>query len=124
EDARSAAAFVDNALGGARVDLVAFHHSLYYAPASEWPGLLSVVMEHVLSTPGAIHAVLMAKASDGPHTTTWLYNHFAGRFFCHVNLQCLREIAAELRGGAAFRGAAVTVNTPRVSFHAPDFESL
>src|SRR5258705_198003 len=81
----AAAGVVRGRQRGARGGLVLLHHWRYYPPAAAWPGLLRVVMEHVLRAPGAIHAVMMAKASDDPHTTTWFYNHFAGRFFGHVN---------------------------------------
>lgn len=73
-----------------------------------WSGLLAGLYQHLLaSTPepgpsGAIHAVLMASQSDDPHSTTGLYNHFAGRFFGHHNDQDLRARATELAADSRF----------------------
>jgi hypothetical protein len=123
-DAASAATFVRERLDGERVDLVAFHHSLYYAPAAAWPGLMRAVFGELLRAPGAIHAVLMARTSEDERSTSRLYAEFAGRFAGHVNDQDLRELAKALRDDPTFRGAAVSVYASRVRFHAPDFASL
>jgi membrane protein DedA with SNARE-associated domain len=89
-DAESVLCFRRAHLDDRRMTLITLHHSLYYSPRSFWGDLLANLYEHLLATEpapgpsGAIHAVLMASRSDDPASTTWLYNHFADRFFgCH-----------------------------------------
>jgi hypothetical protein len=111
-----------------RMTLVTLHHSLYYSPQSFWHGFLANLYKHVLAVepePGpssAIHAVLMASTSDDPTSTTWLYNHFAGRFFNHHNDQDLLACAKELAGDPVFAGAQVLTKSSRVEFFVDDFE--
>jgi hypothetical protein len=101
-DAESVLCFRREHLDGRRMTLITLHHSLYYSPRSFWSELLANLYEHLLVTEpapgpsGAIHVVLMASRSDDPASTTWLYNHFADRFFgCH-NDQDLKACAEEL----------------------------
>jgi hypothetical protein len=64
----------------------------------------------------------MASRSDDPASTTYLYNHFAERFFgCH-NDQDLRGCAARLRRDPMFAGAQVLSKSSRVEFVVDDFE--
>ena len=72
----------------------------------------------------AIHAVLMASRSDDPRSTTWLYNHFAGRFFGRHNDQDLRACARELRRDPAFAGRRCVTKSSRVEFFVDDFEQF
>jgi hypothetical protein len=116
--------FLRTELGGRRLDLIAFEHSLYYCPAAEWPTVLRNVFDVLLSTQGAIHCVLMSSSADDPATTTWLYNHFAGRFFGHRNDQDLRAFARELRRDRRFARAEVLVKTDRVRFFVDAFREL
>jgi hypothetical protein len=129
-DAEAVVRFRDEQLGGRRPTLITLHHSLYYSPQSFWHGLLSNLYDHLLAREpgpgptGAIHAVLMASTSDDPTSTTWLYNHFAGRFFGHHNDQDLRACAAELSADPLFAGAQVLTTSSRVEFFVDDFEQF
>lgn len=123
-------AFRDRDLQRQRLTLITLHHSLYYSPKSFWNGLLINLYEHLLAQepqPGptsAIHAVLMASRSDDPATTTWLYNHFAERFFGAHNDQDLRQCAAELRADAHFADAEILCHPSRIQFFVDDFEQF
>jgi hypothetical protein len=129
-DEEAVVRFLAEKLGGRRVTLVTLHHSLYYSPQSFWHGLLSNLYRHVLAAEpapgpsGAIHAVLMASKSADPTSTTWLYNHFAGKFFGHHNDQDLLECAAGLSADPAFAGAQVLTKSSRVEFFTDDFEQF
>lgn len=129
-DEESVLRFRAEHLGGRRLTLITLHHSLYYSPQSFWHGLLANFYQHLLATDpqpgpsGAIHAVLMASKSDDPTSTTWLYNHFAGRFFGHHNDQDLLACAAELAADPCFAGAQVLTRSSRVEFFVDDFEQF
>ena len=69
--------FLQTELGGKRLDLIAFEHSLYYCPADQWRSVLSNVFDILLAKRGAIHCVLMSSSAATTATTSWLYNHFA-----------------------------------------------
>jgi hypothetical protein len=116
--------FLDNELGGQRLDFVAFAHSLYYCPADRWRPILTNVFDLLLRPTGAVHCVLMAARTDDRATTTWLYNHFAGKFFGHRNDQDLRALARELRRDRHFARAQVLTRTDRVRFLVDDFAAL
>jgi len=113
-----------------RLTLITLHHSLYYSPATSWRDLLANLYQHLLAPApepgpsGAIHAVLMASRSDDPTSTTWLYNHFAGRFFGHHNDQDLLECATTLRADPVFAEAQVLTKSSRVEFFVDDFEQF
>jgi hypothetical protein len=115
-------------LGGKRMTLVTLHHSLYYAPRTAWRGLVDRIYRHLLATGrgdgphAAIHAVLMASASDDPRSTTWLYDHFAGRYFGVRNDQDLRAFARELARDPAYAGAQIRTRSTLVDFWCDDFE--
>ena len=126
--AESVQRFREQQLAGQRLTLITLHHSLYYSSKSCWHDLLSNLYQHLLAEapePGpsaAIHAVLMASHSDDPTSTTWLYNHFANRFFhCH-NDQDLPACAADLRGDPRFADAQILTKSSRVEFFVDDFE--
>ncbi len=115
-------------LGGQRLSLITLHHSLYYCPQAVWHDLLTNLYERLLAPPteyqpsAAIHAVLMASRSDDRASTTWLYNHFAEKFFgCH-NDQDLLECAAELSADPRFAGAQLQTRSSQVEFYVDDFE--
>ncbi len=116
--------FLRAELGGRRLELVAFEHSLYYCAADRWPTLLRNVFDVLLAPTGAIHCVLMSARSDEPATTTWLYNHFAGEFFGHLNDQDLRALGEELRRDPHFGQAQILTRTDRVQFFVDDFRAL
>jgi hypothetical protein len=116
--------FLAHQLDGRRLDLIAFQHSLYYCPADRWGPLLRNVFEVLLRPTGAIHCVLMAAHADDRNTTTWLYNHFAGKFFGHRNDQDLRAFGRALRRDRHFAAAQVITTTDRVHFFVDDFAAL
>jgi hypothetical protein len=120
--------FRKQALNGHLMTLITLHHSLYYSPRQIWLALfqnmykLLLAKSPTLDPSAAIHAVLMANHSDVRTSTTWLYNHFAGRFFGATNDQDLKGFARELRRDAVFGGAQVLTKTSRVEFRVDDFE--
>jgi hypothetical protein len=126
-----ARAFRAQHLGARPVHLVTLHHSLYYCPAPEWPALFDAITDELMSherpagdgPASALHAVLMASTSDDPETTTWLYNHFAGRFFGARNDQDLQAFARDLVRRTHPDHARIQVRTvrSRVSFYTDDF---
>lgn len=123
-DRAKAKAFVKKKLGGRRVDLITLHHSLYYCKASLWEAMLENLYREVLASRGAIHAVLMASRSRDQNTTTWLYNHFAGKFFGVHNDQDLRAFGKTLRRKAVFRNARLLSRTDRVRFSTDEFKKF
>jgi hypothetical protein len=116
--------FLAHQLGGRRLDLIAFQHSLYYCPADQWRPLLRNVVEVLLRPTGAVHCVLMAAHAEDRRTTTWLYNHFAGKFFGHHNDQDLAAFARALRRDRAFGPAQVLTTRDRIHFFVHDFAAL
>jgi hypothetical protein len=55
------------------------------------------------------------------YTTTWLYNHFAGKFFgCH-NDQDLCRFGRQIKKTPLFKKAQVLINTHPVRFFVNDF---
>ena len=116
--------FLREELGGRRLDLIAFEHSLYYCPANQWRPLIQNVLSDLLAPTGAIHAVMMSASTTDRATTTWLYNHFAGKFFGHENDQDLHALARALRRDSRFGGAQVLTETDRVRFYVDDFGAL
>lgn len=129
-DAQPVQRFREQELGGQAMTLITLHHSLYYSSQGTWRGLLGNLYEHLLSSArvhgpsGAIHAVLMASHSDDPASTTWLYNHFAQRFFGCRNDQDLLACGEELRGDPGFADAAILSKSNRIHFFVPDFEQF
>jgi hypothetical protein len=116
--------FLRRELGGRRLNLIAFEHSLYYCPADQWRAVLLNVFDILLSKVGAIHCVLMSSSARNPSTTTWLYNHFAGKFFGHRNDQDLSAFADRLRRDRRFGRAEIFSKTDRVRFLVDDFREL
>ncbi|HXJ77764.1 MAG TPA: class I SAM-dependent methyltransferase [Candidatus Methylomirabilis sp.] len=116
--------FLREELGGRRLDLVAFEHSLYYCPADRWRPILENIVDVLLRPVGAVHAVLMSASARDSATTNWLYNHFAGKFFGHRNDQDLRAFARAAQRDGVFGTAQVLTKTDRVSFFVDDFRAL
>src|SRR5262249_6548683 len=116
--------FLQEDLGGRRLDLVAFEHSLYYCAADQWRALLHNVLSGLLAPTGAIHAVMMSASAKDPATTTWLYNHFAGKFFGHRNDQDLRAFARAADRGGMLGAVQILTKTDRVRFFVDDFRAL
>jgi hypothetical protein len=116
--------FLRERLDGKRLHLIAFEHSLYYAPADQWRAILRNVYDVLLAPTGAIHCALMSSRATEPRTTTWLYNHFAGKFFGHVNDQDLAAFAEGAQRGRWFPGARILTKRDRVRFFVDDFRAL
>jgi hypothetical protein len=120
-----AAAFRDSELEGGRMTLITMHHSLYYSPRARWKCLIESLVREVLdSRAGALHSVMMANQSEDIATTTWLYNHFAGRFFDAHNDQDLAGFAQDLQSEKWLGKARVDGRTKRVYFFVEDFEQF
>lgn len=109
---------------GRKVDLITMHHSLYYCEESTWLPLFETLFRTVLAPRGAIHAVLMANTSRDTHTTTWLYNHFAGKFFGVRNNQSLPVLKRELERSRVFDDSQILISTSSVNFFVGDFEKF
>ncbi len=129
-DVRRARRFRRRYLDGRRMDLITMHHSLYYSPQVSWlplfAGLIGTVLTGGRSGAGgaAMHAVLMASRSTDPHSTTWLYNHFAGEHFAVQNDQDLRRFAGQLRRDRCCAGIEIGLSRSRVEFRVADFEQF
>lgn len=127
-DDASTRRFRTRRLAGRRMTLVTLHHSLYYAPHAAWPGVLGRVYRHLLApsrdgrVSSALHAVLMASRSDDPRSTTWLYQHFAGRFFGVRNDQDLAAFARTLRRVPLGEDQQIVAKSSLVDFWVDDFE--
>lgn len=119
-----AVAFRDRRLNGKKMELVTLHHSLYYCCEGRWQALLRNLYREILGAQGAIHVVLMTAESKDTSTSTWLYNHFAGKYFNHKNDQDLRVLKKQLRDDPVFRNAQLISKTNDVMFFVEDFEKL
>ena len=111
-------------LGNKMFDLITLHHSLYYCSESKWEDLFMSLCSRILRRSGAIHAVIMASASNNHYSTTWLYNHFVGRFLDCRNDQNLKAFGNELSRNNTFRGSEFQQCTHRVDFFVDDFEKF
>jgi len=113
--------FLREKLHGRKANLITLHHSLYYCQRQMWPAIFRNLYRHILGSTAAIHAVLMASRSDSKQTTTWLYNHFAGKFFGCRNDQDLIQFSRQLKEDALFRRPQILTRTHRVKFFVDDF---
>jgi len=113
--------FLKTRLSGKKVNLIAIHHSLYYCKETMWTMLFNNIYRQILAPLGAIHTVLMAAKCKNQYTTTWLYNHFVGKFFGEYNNQNLLEFKKQLRGERFFSKAYILSKTNCISFFVNDF---
>ncbi len=120
---KSSRHFLLTKLHAKKMHLITFHHSLYYAQMRQWMELFRNI-SLVMARDSVVHSVLMASESENPYTTTWLYNHFAGKFFGHVNDQNLTAFGDALRREAAFKKHYVYLKTHEVRFFINDFEKF
>jgi hypothetical protein len=118
---RSRDGFLRHKLNNGKVHLVTLHHSLYYCMERNWLNVFTGLYAGLLAPKSAIHAVLMSSGGTHEFTTTWLYNHFAGKFFGVRNGQNLRKFKKKLKGEPAFKKAQVYLRTNRVYFDVNDF---
>jgi hypothetical protein len=113
--------FLAKKLKGQKLNLIALYHSLYYSSPDAWTHIFQNVFQNLMATTGAVHAVLMASKSEDPTTTTWLYNHFAGKFFGEQNDQDLAAFAGRVKKMPLFQKTKVASRTSRVHFVTDDF---
>jgi len=120
-DSRKTEGFLKDKLDGKRVNLITLHHSLYYCEEEMWHTIFENLYRRILAPRGAIHAVLMGARGKSEHTTTGLYNHFAGKFFGHRNDQDLLKFKKELENRRLFNRAQMLSKTNHVRFFVDDF---
>jgi len=116
--------FLEKKLDGKKVELIILHHSLYYAEEQEWSSILENLFKIILAPKGAIHIALMSSESENPYSTTWLYNHFAGKFFNQKNDQDLLRFKKELSKNSVFRKAQIVSKTSNVKCFVKDFNKF
>ncbi|MFH1440850.1 MAG: class I SAM-dependent methyltransferase [Candidatus Omnitrophota bacterium] len=123
-DLQNSKDFFKHKLNGERIHLIILHHSLYYCQKKNWLNIFDNLYRSFLTPCGAMHAVLMSSKSENQFSTTWLYNHFAGKFFGAYNDQDLRGFGKELKKQLVFRKAQILTSTNRVQFFVNDFEKF
>lgn len=109
-------------LDGQKQDLITLHHCLYYSQAREWPALVRALFDEVLQPAGAIHMVMMSAREKSPYSTTWLYNHFAGKFFGSSTDQDLLGLRNELVKEMGPGECEITSETRQVQCWVDDFD--
>jgi hypothetical protein len=107
-----------------KINLITLHHSLYYCREESWHTIFANLYRHILSRQGAMHTVLMTAKSNDPYTTTWIYNHFAGKFFGHHNNQDLKKFKKELKASSLYNKAQIDLRSSYVRFFVDDFEKF
>lgn len=113
--------FMSEKMHGKRAQLITLQHSMYYSPAVNWYPLIRNLYSSILAPKGAVYCVLMSSRVKDPHTTTWLYDHFAGKFCGHKNNQDLLQFANVLRRDSYFAKSEIKTKTSRVEFFVNDF---
>ncbi|MDD5681417.1 MAG: class I SAM-dependent methyltransferase [Candidatus Omnitrophica bacterium] len=116
--------FLKKRLGGRKVNLITLHHSLYYSKECEWAAIFENLYRKILAPKGAMHAVLMASCSGDNQTTTWLYNHFAGKFCGCRNDQDMYVFKKELDRNPVFKNSGISIETHKVRFCVNDFANF
>ncbi len=64
---------------------------------------------------------MMASECQDQYSTTWLYNHFAGKYFGCRNDQDLKAFGKGLKKNKIFNKAVIDQRTHRVRFFVDDF---
>ena len=123
-DCRNCSSLFSKCLRGNKMNLIALHHSMYYCQEGLWHELFTNLYRQVLAPAGAVHAVLMANATKEKYTTSWLYNHFVGKFFGLRNNQDLQKFKKELVNRALYKKAQIFFKKSRVHFFVDDFEQF
>ncbi len=123
-DVNNTEKFLKHDMQGQKAELVTLQHSMYYCPAVNWYPLILNLYSKILARKGAIYSVLMASKSENKDTTTWLYNHFAGKFCGHKNNQDLLQFKKLIQKDARFSKAQILHKTSRVEFFVDDFEQF
>lgn len=114
--------FFKQKLVNEKVNLITFHHSLYYAPAVMWQIIFDNLWRKVMARQGAIHAVLMASKTKDQYSTTWLYNHFVGKYFGHKNDQDMLQFKKQLKKDPLYHDAQIVSRRNKAYFFVDDFE--
>jgi hypothetical protein len=120
----NAAIFFNTKLDRKKMNLATLHHSLYYCQRSSWNMLFENLYRQILAPKGGIHAVLMAAESNDCCTTTWLYNHFVGKYFECNNDQNLQKFKKELQTNTLYNKAQILTRRNYVHFFVKDFEKF
>ena len=120
-DCRNCSASLRKCLRQNKMNLIALHHSMYYCLEEAWHKLFDNLYRQVLAPEGAIHAVLMACATKEKYTTSWLYNHFVGKFFGLQNEQDLQKFKREIEKAPLYKKAQILFKKSRVHFFVDDF---
>jgi len=123
-NAKSREDFFKDKLNNSKVHLATLHHSLYYCLARDWFNIFDNLYSKFLTHKAAIHAVLMSSKSTSQSSTTWLYNHFAGKFFGVHNDQDLRAFKKKLQKQPVFKKAQILLRTNRIYFDVGDFKKF
>ena len=121
-DPGMAAQTLEQKFSGSPFDLVTLHHCLYYSDVTDWPAITEAIYRSVLAPGGAMHMAMMSTRENRRGTTTWLYNHFARRFFNQEADQDLLGLQDILARHASFEDAQVTTETREVQFWVNNFE--
>jgi len=119
-----AAHFLEHKLHDEKVHLITLHHSLYYSRPESWTELFQNLYQIILAPKGLMHAVLMIPESCNEASTTWLYNHYAGKYFGHRNDQDLLKFERDLAGDPVFKNAVFFSRTHHIRFFVDDFEKF
>lgn len=116
--------FLRTQFGNEKIDAIFLHHSLYYLPMTRWMNLIGNLYNELLADKGVIHCVLMARNSDNPLTSTWIYNNYALRFFSHVNDQGLLALRDQIEKDNSLTGAILSNYTSEIKFFVDDFDKF
>lgn len=116
--------FLRKKLGGEKVNLITLHHSLYYCEEKKWHTIVQNLYRKILAAKGAMHIVLMSADGSDENTTSWLYDHFAGKCFGCSNDQDLIAFKKQLKENPVFKNAQILSRTSRVRFFVDDFEKF
>jgi hypothetical protein len=116
--------FLKTKLRGKKTDLITLHHSLYYCEEETWLTIVRNLYRKILAAKGAMHVVLMAAETGRTDSTTWLYDHFVGKFFGYRNDQDLVKLRRDMMKDPAFGRAQVSLKRHQVRFFVDDFEKF
>lgn len=123
-DCGNVESFLEKHLAKHRMNLITLHHSLYYCREESWHELFNNLYANLLAPTGAMHAVLMAAGTEHLYTTSWLYDHFVGKFFGQRNTQNLSKFRNSLKKDPLYRNAQIHFRKSRVYFMPDGFEKF
>ncbi|MBU1726434.1 MAG: class I SAM-dependent methyltransferase [Candidatus Omnitrophica bacterium] len=123
-NAAQARMFLKNRLHSKKINLITLHHSLYYCNEGKWGLFFNNLYRYISAPVAAFHAVLMAPCSDDPCTTSWIYDHFVGKYFGCKNRQDLFKLKDQLQRETLFKKTQIFFKKNRVYFYVDDFEKF